>query len=270
MTEEKKEVVEEKIEEKVEEPVLSAAEQTASTQGWMPKEQWVEAGNDEAEWRSAREFNERGEFFQTIHQLKRDNKQTQAALSAMQKHHQFVFDQAHRSALAELRKERREAMRSEDMDKVEEIETAIEEKQAEFTTAQQTLQREQVQVNAAGPNPEFQVWQERNKWYQADSELRDFADAAGIVFTNRNPNRTPDDVLKHVEQIVRKQFPEKFGVRKAAPNPTASVDRTSSGRKKEMGVNELPDDAREIMKTLVRTGTLTEKQYLDEYFGRKD
>jgi len=269
MTEEvKPDVVEPK--EEVVEPQPSSVEQTALDQGWLPKDKWIEAGREENEWRSAREFRERGDFFQTIHQLKRENKQTQAALSALQKHHQFVFDQAHRSALSELRKERREALRSDDIDRAEKIDEQIEAKQEEFQTAKTQLQQEQQAANVAGPPPEFQAWSERNGWYLADDDLRDFADAAGMVYTKRNPTASPQRVLDHVENEVKKKFPEKFGVRKTAPNPTASVNRTSGGIKKTQGVADLPDEARDIMRTLIRSGALTEKQYLDEYFGRKD
>ena len=83
MTEEVKEekVVEEPVEEIVDEtPEYSSAEQAAMEQGWLPKEDWEEAGRDPDEWRSAREFNDRGEFFKTIHQQKREMKAQASAL----------------------------------------------------------------------------------------------------------------------------------------------------------------------------------------------
>ena len=257
-------VEDKKIEEKVEEPQYTEVEVEAMDQGWLPKDQWEESGRDPAEWRDAREFKARGELFKTIHQTKRELKQTQAALTALQKHHTYVFDQAHRKALAELRKERREALRAEDVDKVEQIETQIEETETEFQTAKTQMQQEQVSVQTAGTHPEFEAWVDRNQWYSNDEELRDRADAIGIVYTKKHPGVVPQEVLKYVEKEVRKQFPEKFGGKKTAPNAVVSVDRTTSSRKKSEPAVELNEFQDKIARDLERNGTMTRTQYIAE------
>jgi hypothetical protein len=78
----------------------------------------------------------------------------------------------------------------------------------------------------------------------------------------KNPGFNPEDVLKHVEAKVRKQYSEKFGGRKAAPNAVAGVDRTS----KKSSVNDIILDEVEtsIMKTLVANGDMTEEEYKQE------
>ncbi|MCI0561995.1 MAG: hypothetical protein MN733_26200, partial [Nitrososphaera sp.] len=45
---------------------LNPTEQAAREQGWMSKDEWVAAGKDPEEHRSAREFRERGDFFKRI------------------------------------------------------------------------------------------------------------------------------------------------------------------------------------------------------------
>ena len=261
MTEEVKEQVEEKevVEEVVEEqPTYTAAEQAAMEQGWLPKEDWEEAGRDPDEWRSAREFNDRGEFFKTIHQQKREMKAQAAAIDSLKKHHQFVFDQAYRKAKAELKKERREAFQNEDLDKVETIEEQMEQLDNEH------VQKKQELVAAPATSPaEFELWRERNVWYDRDEELRDYADFAGLTYARKHPGVPSVEVLEHVNKEVKKKFPEKFGLKKSAPNAVSAVDRTRSGRKSEPAY-ELNELETKIMKDLVSQGVMTKEQYIKE------
>ena len=240
------------------------AETKAMEAGWRPKEQWEADGKDPAEWRSAKEFNERGEFFKTIHQIKRELKQKDATISAMQKHHQYVFDQAFRKAQAELRKERREALRNDDIDRVEEIETQLETTEQEYKDKKQEMVADQAAAQAVGPHPEFQAWVDRNEWYTSDSDLQDEADAIGMVYTKKHPGVKPEVVLAYVEKTIKSKFPEKFGQRKAAPNAVASVNRAESGRKKAGSEIELSEQEKEFMKTFVRAGVMTEAEYKAE------
>lgn len=241
---------------------LSPVEQAASEAGWMPKIDWEASGKDPNEWRSAKEFQDRGEFYKTINSLKRENKQTQATLTALQRHHQYVFEKARIQAIDELKKERRVALRSDDPDRVEAIENQIEREQVAFAQEKAALVQSQQAAQNAGVPPEFEAWKQNNSWYDKDQDLHDFADATGLIFIQRNPNAKPDDVLKHIDMKMKKQLADKVEVRRAAPNPTAVVDRTIRVAKKDdIELNELET---EIMKTLVQSGTMTKEQYIAE------
>lgn len=254
----KKVEIEPQKEEATKEPQYSEVEIEAMDQGWLPKDKWEESGRAVDEWRSAKEFKERGEFFSTIHQLKRDNKQLSVGLDSMKRHHQFVFDQAYRKAQADLRKERRLALKDEDIDRVEELETEMERLNTEYSTQKQDLAKVEVQPAAA---PELAAFVGRNPWYETDSELRDEADAVGMVFANRNPGSRPDVILKHVEDVIKKRHSDKFGVRRAAPNAVTSVDRTRSSRKTEAAY-DLDEIETKIMTDLVRSGVMTKEEYV--------
>jgi len=251
-TQETQETVEEVVE-------LSPVEEEAMEQGWLPKDQWEAAGRDPNDWRSAKEFKERGEFFRTIHQQKREIKQTQAALDSLRKHHQFVFDQAYRKAKAELRKERREALRSEDLDQVDEIEQQMEQLDSQYM--QQKAELEKAPEVTGQPPVEFELWKQRNGWYDNDEDLRDFADLKGMQYARKHPGVPPAEVLQHVEKVVKQKFPEKFGVKRAAPNAVASVDITSNRKKAEPSY-ELDETETKIMNDLVRAGVMTKEQYI--------
>ena len=62
---------------------------------------------------------------------------------------------------------------------------------------------------------------------------------------------------------MKKQFPEKFGVKRAAPNPVSGGDRQARKGPKESDF-ELDDMERDIMNTLVKSGTMTEAEYRAE------
>lgn len=253
-------------------PELSPIEQTAREQGWVSKEEWIAEGKDESAWRSAREFNDRGELYKSIHSTKRELKQTQAALGALQKHHAYVFEKAHKQALDELKREKRMAIKNEDFQKLEVIEEDIEKLTEQQEAEKREFQKEQQAVAVAqqGPHPDFVEWQERNQWYQDDEDLREYADFKGIKFTQKNPGVDPKVVLDYVVKEVKKQFPEKFGTRKAAPNAVMPVDKTNSKNRKVQVDDDLTDTERDIMKDLVSSGVMTEAQYKAELKKIKD
>ena len=274
MTEEvkKEEEEEDKVEDKVEEVVVSPTEQTARDQGWVSKEEWVAEGKDADAWRPAKEFVDRGELYKSIHSTKRELKQTQAALTALQKHHTFVFEKAQKQALEELKREKRQAIKNEDFQKLEEVEEKLDELTEQHQAEKQAFEQEQAQVAVAqgSPYPDFVAWTEQNTWYKDDEELREYADFKGIKYTQKNPGVPPQEVLDYVAKQVKKQFPEKFGVKKAAPNAVAPVNKTNSASRKVLADDDLTETELDIMKELVSSGVMTEKQYRADLKKVKD
>ena len=251
-----------------EEIVQSPTELTAREQGWVNKEEWVADGKDAETWRPAKEFVDRGELYKSIHATKRELKQTQATLTALQKHHAFVFEKAQKQALEELKREKRAAIKDEDFQKLEAVEEDIEKLQEQHKQEKEAFVAEaQIQ---SGPHPDFVAWTEQNIWYRDDEDLREYADFKGIKYTQKNPGVSPSEVLAYVSKEVKKQFPEKFGVKKAAPNAVLGVNKTNSTSRKVMADDDLTETELEIMKELVSTKTLTEAQYRAELKKVKD
>jgi hypothetical protein len=125
MSEEQKKEAEQEVGDKEEVVEPSDVELQAMDQGWVSKEEWEESGRDPNEWRPAKEFVERGELYKSLHQTKRDLKQTQAALTSLQQHHQYVFEKAHAKALDDLKREKRAAVREEEHELAEQIDEEI-------------------------------------------------------------------------------------------------------------------------------------------------
>ncbi len=239
-------------------PELSPVAQQAMEQGWLPKDEWIAAGRDPEEHRSAKEFVERGELYKSIHSTKRELKQTQATLDALQRHHRYVFEKAHQQAIRDLRAEKRLAIRNDDIDRLEEIETEIEQLQDQHVKEVAVVQ---AQTQAAQPAPEFQNFVDRNPWYLTEKALRDEADAAGFIYLNNGGDRT--QLFSHVEKEMRRKFPDKFGVKRAAPNAVAGVDRSG---KKAPSKDDFPmsSEEKQIMMTFVNQGIMTEAEYIKE------
>src|SRR3990167_6542039 len=259
-----------------EEIVQSPTELTAREQGWVNKEEWVADGKDAETWRPAKEFVDRGELYKSIHANKRDLKQTQATLAqtqatltALQKHHAFVFEKAQKQALEELKREKRQAIKNEDFEKLETVEEDIEKLQEQHKAEKEAFVSEQHHVST-GPHPDFVAWTDKNDWYKTDEDLREYADFKGIKYTQKNPGVSPQEVLEYVSKEVKKQFPEKFGVKKAAPNAVLGVNKTNSANRKVMQDDDLSETELDIMKELVSSGVMTEKQYRADLKKVKD
>lgn len=257
------------VETKVDEPVVlaevSPVEEDARGQGWVSKEEWVETGRSAEDWKTAKDFIKDGEFIKTISSLKKEQKQTQAALGALQRHHKFVFEKAHAKAVEDLKLERRAALRADDIDAVEAIEEKIAEVNTEYVRSAQTMAQEQATINI-GPPQELVDFVQRNPWYQNDSDLRDEADAIGFVYLNKGGERS--GLLSHVERKIKQKFPEKFGVKRAAPNAVAAPNR--AGTKAKVDNFQLSSDEMEIARTFERQGVMSVADYSKELKRAKE
>lgn len=260
MTEAAKVVAEEVVEEVAKEEVVQEAspmEQEAMEKGWRPKDDWVANGGDVDEWKPAKLFIKDGELYRALSTNKRELRQTQAALTALQRHHQYVFEKAHQQAIKDLKMEKRLAIREGDTEKLEAVEEQIE----EVTDTYQKERANMVQVTSApAMPPEFEEFIERNPWYVENGQLKREADKEGWSYLNDGGDRTK--LLNHIEKFMKQKFPEKFGIKKAAPSPTVAADRTLKGsRVAEIELDELEQ---QIMKNLVDSGTMTKAEYIKE------
>ena len=252
---------ESKVEEvvKVVEPIEvvepTEMETRAMEMGWKPKDAWVADGGEETEHRSAREFVDRGELYKSLHSLKRELRQEREARVALQGHHTKVYETAYLKAKDDLKLQRRNAMRNDDLEAVEAIEEQIEQVDREHQSVRQSAQI--VEKANLGPNPEFVTWIEKNQWYESNEELREFADAQGIMYVNKNPGAAPATVLKHVEAKVKNHFKDQFQPRRAAIDPVSAPRRNAKGSDDF----ELTEMEQTVMTSLVKAGVMTAAEY---------
>jgi hypothetical protein len=232
-------------------------ESQARDQGWVSKEEWVSSGREAEDWKPAKEFVRTGELYKSIHQTKRELKQTQAALDALAQHHKMVYDRAFQDAVKELKMEKRQAIRSGDFETVELVEDKMEAlNQKRVQETQQLVQVAQRQAQV-GPPPEYQEFINKNPWYLNDPQLRREADKEAFSYLNHDGGDT-STLLPHVERVIKQKYPEKFGVKRAAPNAVAPSQRSAKAAGDDVSLSEAE---REIMRTFVRQGVMTEAQY---------
>ena len=240
------------------EPTYSPEEVRAMQDGWKPKEQFVADGGDESEWRPAREFNDRGELFAKIDELKKELRSTKRNMGTLKTHYDKVREVEFKRAIDTLQKQKKEALEAGDAQEVVNIDERIDSTKEEMNQ----LKQEITQVaDEQAVHPVFQSWLEKNKWYERNSEMRDFADGVGFSYKNANPHLSPQEVLKYVEEKVARAYPDRFAnPKKTAPNAVES----GVGPRKTNSAFELSAEERRVMNRLVSSGVLTEAQYIQD------
>lgn len=249
-------------------PKLSSIEEQAVAQGWQTKEDWVASGKDPDNWRDATSWVDRGQFFQTISNLRNELQATKQQVAQAFETGRRLAAQKAQEEIAALKEIRKDALREGDFDKAEVVTDKIDKIKEEAA-------KPAPQVQQAAPPPEFNMFVQRNPWYMNDPVLHHTADGLGYEFYRRNPNASPADLYFFVETKMREKFPELNGPKpkmppspergSTSPRPSAPSqsggDKTISALKADM--NEVE---RGIMKTLIQTKVFkNEEEYLKEY-----
>lgn len=231
----------------------SQVEQQATKDGWRPKEEWD--GNPD-DWKDAKSFVRDGELFKKIEEVKRENKNLRKTVTTLKGHYEKVKETEYARALATLKEQKKEALREGDTDRAVDLDDKIDAKRAEFD--EDKRQEALNQVEEPQPHPDFQAWVNKNKWYETNGEVKEFADTVGMAYKKQHLNASPKEVLQYVEERVAKGYPELFkNPRKDAPNTV----ETGKGPRKAGSKVVLTDMEEAVMKKLVRSGALTEEQY---------
>ena len=241
---------------------LTPVEQEMSKLGWKPKDQWE---GDPDEWRSAKEFKERGELFKKISDLKRNLGTTQNALSALQQHQKTIFERAAANALADAKAALKLAVKEGDEEAAEQLAEKVQEESDNLAKARAQA------VAPAAPPVELEVWKEQNStWYQVDEVMTAFADAKGHAYIREQLSRgykpSNQDVLDHVDAKMREKFPSAFGGKRAAPSAVGPGSSPSRPTRKTSDLESQLDDAsRRVMQSLVDGKVMTKEQYLADW-----
>ena len=234
-------------------PQLSAAEQQAMEQGWVPQEEWE---GDPEQWRPAKEFLDRGELFKKIEDQNRTIKEFKRALDDLKGHHAKTRETEYARAIQALKAQKIAALEEGDAAAVVKLDDQIDLVKDEQSKLKQAANEPQ-QVE---PNPEFTNWVDKNKWYETSQPMRAYADALGRDLAYKG--LSPSEVLKEVERQVRDEFPQKF--RNANRDKPGAVEGSTNKGGKTGGDVVLSDEERRVMQRFVRTGVMTEKEYMSE------
>ena len=268
MTDKLKDEIVEKVEDKenkvevIKEVKLSSTELEAIDEGWKTKEDWIADGKDEADWRPAKEFKERGELFRKIDALAHELKTTRSTMTALKGHYEKVKETEFKRALDTLKQEKKLALENGDVDAVIDIDEQI-------SNVKDTQKAQKVQVQQQPEiHPDFTVWVQRNQWYANDREMQAFADSIGRAYALNTPGIEPNKVLQYVTSKVKQAYPDKFtNPRREAPSP---VDGAKAPRKNKEEDFALSEDEERVMNKLIKQKVLTKEQYIAELKSYKE
>lgn len=233
-------------------PQISATEQAARDQGWVPKEDF---NGDEHRWVDAGEFLRRGELFGKIESQNKELKAIRETLAQFKDHHSKVQETAYKKALADLKAKKAEALIEGDAQLVVEVDDQL----AEIREQQRVIKQQPVHQEAPQEHPVFVAWKQKNSWYENNRPMRGWADNRGVELASEG--KSPDEVLRIVEQEIRKEFPNRF----ENPNrtkPSTVENGVQKGRSE--GAFELTPEQTQAMKKFVKMGLMTEKEYIDD------
>jgi hypothetical protein len=234
-------------------PKLSAAEEKAMEQGWVPQDQWE---GEPEQWRPAKEFLDRGELFKKIEDQNRTIKEFKRALDDLKGHHSKTREVEYARALEALKMQKQSAIEEGDGAAVIKLDDQIDLVKDE----QQRLKIQNNQPTEEVINPEFSNWVEKNKWYETSEPMKAYADALGRNLAASG--LSPSAVLLEVEKQVKLEFPNKFT--NPNRNKPGAVEGSSNKGGKGNDSFSLSDEERRVMQRFVRTGAMSEKEYIAE------
>lgn len=246
-------------------PELSPVEQRALEMGWKPRSEF---DGDESDFVDAKEFVGRKPLFEKLSQQSRKIKNLENAFGALQTHYTTVKETEYNRALAALKAERKTAVSEGDGDKWEALDEEIKTLEAQ-AESMKTLREQPVAEQPA--HPALQTWLAQNPWYTSNSYMRAFAEEKGTQL--HRSGMAPEEVLKEVTKLVKKEFPNKFTNpnKESAPNVSEGGKPSKSGGGSLAAVEAgLTEQQRKIMNTLINQRNskgeplMTKEQYLKD------
>lgn len=243
----------EQVEVEVKEEVkLSPIQQKAMEQGWRPKDQFE---GDPDDFIDAPEFVRRGELFAKIEHQSKDLRNLRETLEAFKAHHNKVNELAYKRALREIETQRKKAFEEGDSDKFFALEQHIDAIKQEAEAAREATKP----VAEPQTPPALEAWMGKNEWYGSNRAMTALADRIGQELHAKG--YTIDQALREIDAEVRKEFPEKFTVRRP-PSPEGA---SRSGQSASKAGYKPTEDERRVARKFVQQGLFeTEDAYYKE------
>lgn len=238
----------------MQETTHSEVEVKAMSMGWKPEDQWE---GDPDQWVPAKEFVGRKSLFDKIEHQSKELKELRKSITDFRGHYEKVRETEYKRAMEDLKAQRKEALKNEDVKTVLEIDEEIEtlESKKEEVVPKQTVQQ--------GPSPGFQKWIAENQWYVTESKMARIADGIGMDYVQTHPSASEQEVFDFVTSEMRELYPTKLGGKKNVPQVDGGGNRQTSG--KSGAVTKLPPEAEEVMNRLVKAGAMTREEYIRDW-----
>ena len=261
--------------------VDTSVEDQARALGWVPENEYT----GKAPWADADEFLEvhgrnNGALRKALEKQSQQIAQLEKAMQGMDATHKRIFDlqikkqkEEFDQQLAFLKAQKKEALRAGEHETAADIDDQID------TLRERGPELPEVPESTPASKPAVQQdwrqnkiladWADRNPWFEKDEDMSAYAGAIGQKLRADNPTMPFTELLEEVSGRVRKAFPQKFTARRASPveEPTPGA---TSGAATRGTYASLPRDAKQACDEAVADGQLTQKQWVELYYGYED
>jgi len=245
-------------------------EEQARQDGWVDKHEFK---GDPKKWRDAKTFVEVGPLYEGMSELKKSNKQLREELERDREHNRRFMAEFKQAAkqeaearfnnqLAALREEKKLALREGETDRVVDLDEQMADLREQKKQAVHVEMPERIIPDPAEHRAKVQAFVERNKWYDTDEDMRDWADMRGKRLASQGIHG--DEILSRLEKDVKEVFPQKF--RNTNRDKPSAVEGSSAGGSvnKSSLYNGISEEDMRIIKTMVPPG-MTEEKYIKDY-----
>jgi len=218
----------------------------ARASGWRPKEEFE---GDPDQWVDAGEFVRRKPLFDQIHQLKKEVKSRAEQIEQVSAYAAKAAENARKQLMEEMEAKKREAFQNADYDAFAQADAELKKAEAQPAPV--------AEPKAPEIPPELQEFTARNeRWFDKDRAMTVFAlaeaerlKAEGVPY---------GEMLKMVEQEVRKEFAHKFTNPNKEKAPAVVPDGGEKPGKGKLTYNELTREERAVWNSVKNHMTFDE------------
>ena len=238
--------------EQAEAPEVSPAEAQAREKGWVSKDEWIEQGKDPEDWVTYKHFNERGEWIDERRKLHDKVKGFDERLANNNKMWEATLD----DRIAQLKADKKEAIKLADDESVERIDEQLEKAKAEKAKA---AEYEKATLSTPEDVAHENQWLEQNKsWYNGRTPKAAYART--LVAELCNEGLAGKKLTDEVERLIAKEFPAQNANRDKAVTDKSTPPATRKS-KAVASLDQLTGEDKRIASALKNQG-MTDKQII--------
>lgn len=235
-------------------------ESSARAEGWKSKEE-LGSEFDAAKYVDAEEFIKRKPLFETIKSQNKMIKELKKTVDSVVNFTQKNAELAAKKAIAELKAQKKEAIKIGDVDSVDIIEKNI--KDHEHIIDEAKAKKDEV------PS-EISEWVGKNQWFDDDPKMQKWAISFAKAYGDENPGEPMDRVLQETADAVKSRFSDskyfKPKTTTVSPVETHRDDGGNEGRgKKNYSVSRLNEEQKLTYNAYVKKSKIMTH---DEYFQK--
>ena len=251
----------------------AAAEAEAGRKGWVSRDKYK---GDPAKWKPASQYLEDGRRFEK--NTKRELEELRAKYAELEKHgkafaqfHEESMarkDQELKDAIADAKRQARQALREGDDDLADQLEERVELLQEERKGLKKPEEPKPAPVNL-DEDPVITEWvEDGNEWFRDNPKLRAYSIEVGKQLLANGETLRNRKFLDKVSAIMAEEFPRQFQ-KKTVTTPRADQvsSADASGSPTGYSIHDLPAEDLMLMKEFIAKGWTTKEKFLKNYFS---